>query len=124
MSDIKHQTEFSVHVAWYWAVTDLELIQCFSTYLCVDFRFSVFPHAPCKEASDRLAQIGQGVLAEGGVVTDAVKKRCPFFYVIDLIMCNCASIKLLALSEDLDWENINVGAEQMTEDNDDDSTYN
>jgi hypothetical protein len=32
-----------------------------------------------KEASDWLAQTDQGVLAEGGDVTDAVKKRCPFF---------------------------------------------
>ncbi len=32
-----------------------------------------------KDASDWLLQAGQGVLAEGGDVTDAVKKRCPFF---------------------------------------------
>jgi hypothetical protein len=30
----------------------------------------------------------------------------PFFYVIDPIMCNHPSIKPLALSEDLDWENL------------------
>jgi hypothetical protein len=32
-----------------------------------------------KEASDWLVQIEQGVLAEGGDVTDAVTKRCTFF---------------------------------------------
>jgi hypothetical protein len=76
-----------------------------------------------KEVSDWLAKTGQRVLAEGGDVTDAMKKRCPFFYVIDPIMCNHASIKLLALSEEMDWENISLNTEQMTENNDD-STYN
>ncbi len=77
-----------------------------------------------KEASDWLAQTGQGVLVEGGDVIDAMKKRCPFFYIIDLIMCDRASIKPVVLSEELDWENINLDAEQMTEDNEDESTEN
>ena len=68
-----------------------------------------------KEASDWLSQTGQGVLAEGGDVTDAVKKRCPFFYIIDPIMCDRASIKPLALSEDLDWENIDNEGTSITD---------
>jgi hypothetical protein len=68
--------------------------------------------------------MGQGVLAEGGHVTHAMKKRCPFFYIIDPIMCDRASSKPLALSEVLDWENNNADAEQMMEDNSyDDSMY-
>ncbi len=39
-----------------------------------------------KEALDWLAQTGQGVLAKVIDVTDAVKKRCPLFYAIDLII--------------------------------------
>jgi hypothetical protein len=58
-----------------------------------------------KEASDWLAQTGQGVLAEGGDVTDAVMKRWPFFYIIDPIMCDRPSIKPWALSNELDWNN-------------------
>jgi hypothetical protein len=41
-----------------------------------------------KEASDFLAQTGQGVLAEGGEVTDAVMNRYQFFYLIDPIRCD------------------------------------
>jgi hypothetical protein len=54
------------------------------------------------ESTDWLNQTDQGVLAEGGDFTDAVQKRCPFFCKIDPIMCDCASIKPLALSDDLD----------------------
>jgi hypothetical protein len=53
-----------------------------------------------------------------------MKKRCPFFYIIDLIMCDRASIKPMVLLEELDWENINLDAEQMTEDNEDEYTEN
>ncbi len=65
-----------------------------------------------KEASDWLAQTGQGVLVEGGDVTGAMKKRCQFFMVIDPIMHVCASIKPLALSEELDWKKIRCRANE------------
>jgi len=66
-----------------------------------------------KDAADWLAQTGQGVLAEGGDVTDAVKKRCPFFYIIDPIMRDRPSIKPLALSDELDWENLENESTEM-----------
>jgi hypothetical protein len=68
-----------------------------------------------KEASDWLAQTGQGVLAEGGDVTDAVQKRCPFFYIIEPIMCDRPSIKPLALSDDLILENLGI-EDELTDD--------
>jgi hypothetical protein len=49
-----------------------------------------------KKASDWLTQTGQGHTAEGGDVTYAIKKRRPFFYIIDPIICYYASIKPLA----------------------------
>jgi hypothetical protein len=47
------------------------------------------------------------LIKEKGIF-DAVGKKMLFCYVIDLIMCDRASIKPLALSEDLDWENIDI----------------
>jgi hypothetical protein len=57
----------------------------------------------------------------GGDVTDAVEKQCPFFYMIDPIMHDYASIKSPPLSDDLDWENLGIEDEFM--DNSEDSTY-
>jgi len=51
--------------------------------------------------------------AEGGDVTDANKKRCPFFYIIDPIMRDRPSIKPLALSDELDWENLENESTEM-----------
>lgn len=57
----------------------------------------------------------------GGDVTDAVEKQCPFFYMIDPIMHDHASIKSPPLSDDFDWENLGIKDEFM--DNSEDSTY-
>jgi hypothetical protein len=62
--------------------------------------------AQYKDASNWLSQTGQGVLAEGGDVTDAVEKHCPFFYIIDPIVRDRPSINPLALSDELDFNNL------------------
>jgi len=45
-----------------------------------------------RSASDWLMNTGEGCLEHGEDVATYMKKLCPFFYEIDEVMCDCASV--------------------------------
>jgi hypothetical protein len=58
------------------------------------------------DASDWLSTNWVSCVSQGWGSSRRCNKALSFFYIIDPIMCDCPSIKPLALSDDLDFENL------------------
>ena len=73
---------------------------------------------------DWLEHTGAGILEEDpdSCITDIVVKRCPFFYEIDMVMCDRASIRPLALSETMESDG-GSGSEEEEGDDDEGSKF-
>jgi hypothetical protein len=76
-----------------------------------------------KIATDWLTATGAGLLAEGNKVSEYIKRLCPFFYEIEYIMCDGASICPLALSEEIDFSAPDEAVEFIDTDNDSTTRY-
>ncbi len=55
--------------------------------------------AEYKKTNDWVNQTGQGIIDEGGDITDVVNKRCSFFYLLEPIMADRPGTNPLLISE-------------------------